>query len=176
MIIRVCIISIVRTTQVPEGPMSDPSCMGSISAHCKRNGNSLYYLGTTVTISTWSTAELASGVLSACLPVLRPIYTFLVNRHSNPQGTSLPNTLYLRSSSSASTRNRSSGFWWTTSNPDPSSDTRRKDHLPFSTTSTPPNGFEDDRWMELPISRLSPVYQRSRSRESVARIAANLEP
>ena len=176
MVIRVCIISIVRVTQIPEGSLNDPSCMFSISGHCKRIRSSLYHLGTAVPISMWSVVELAVGVLSACLPVLRPIYAFLIKRYSNEQVTSISNTLYLRSSSSRSSRTRISSFWWTPFRPDPSNDTRRKDHLPFITTPSPPNGIDDDRWAERPISRLYPVHQRSRSRESVARIATNLEP
>ena len=171
MAIRVCIISIVRVTQVTKGSINDPSCTLSFSEHCKGIESWLYHLGTAVPISTWSAAELAAGVLSACLPVLRPIYAFLINRHSN-----VPNTLYPRSSSSGSLKNRISGFWWTPTSPDLSSDTRRIDHLPFIQTPIPPNGVEGDRWAEQPISRILPVYQKSRSTEPVARIDTNLEP
>ena len=176
MAIRVCIISIVRATQIPEGSLNDRSCMLSILGHCKMIKNSLCYLGTAVPISMWSAAELAAGVLSACLPVLRPIYTFLINRYSEVQVTSMPSTLYTRSSGSRSSRNRMSSLWWTASSPDLSSDTRRKDHLPSITTPSPLTRIDGDSWAERPISRVSPVYSRSRSRESVARIATNLEP
>lgn len=173
MAIRVCIISIVRVTQVTKGSINDPSCMLSFSGHCRRIGNSLYHLGTAVPISTWSAAELAAGVLSACLPVLRPIYAY---RRSNVPVTSMPNALYPESSSSGSSKNRISSFWWNPSSPDPSSDTRRIDHLPFIKTPSPPNGVEGDRWAERTISRVLPVYQRSRPREPLARIDTNLEP
>ncbi|KAG6995586.1 hypothetical protein G7Y79_00044g080570 [Physcia stellaris] len=153
----VCLISIIRVTQLSNTSLIDPSWSA-------------------VGISTWSAAELAAGIISACLPVLRPIYTSLFHSTSHPhnEAAGFPG-VPSKPTSSVDVRRKPFAFWWTPWSSDLASSSNANGHLISTLNSA--HGIDGDGWAERPISRILSIYQRMRSgeRESTATMFTDLE-
>lgn len=119
----------------------------------------------------WSAAEVGAAVVSACLPVLRPIYTLLVRRRSSPGHTKIPS--HTTPSNSGRSIIGLFTFWRTSSSSNRSHDTSQRP--PVISTLNTSNGIDGDRWAAKPMSGISSIYKKNRSRESTATAITDLE-
>ena len=137
----------------------------------RRSGADDRFLGSDVSISTWSAAEVGAAGVSACLPVLRPIYIWISHGRSSPDLTRIP-------SSTATSNSRSSlkklfTFWRTSSSSDRSDDTRKR--RPVISTLNTSHGIDGDRWAARPISRILSIYKKNKTRDSAVSALTDLE-
>ena len=137
----------------------------------QRSGADDTSLGSDVSISTWSAAEVGAAGVSACLPVLRPIYIWIFHGRSSPELTRIPSST--ATSSSRSSLKKIFTFWRTSSSSDRSKDTSKRP--PVISTLNTSHGIDGDRWAARPISRILSIYKKNKTRDSGVSALTDLE-